>query len=112
MLEQPRFLEHISDPPVVRRHEDPSVGVDQHLPGDDDPPTRGADESGNDIDHGRLSGARRTEKRQKVTVALEHDIERERAQAMADGDVEAHAPWTRRAMRRPRNSAASSANTD
>src|SRR5580698_10559198 len=63
MREQAAVLEDVADAATMAWHEHTALGVDQGLAIDDDAPALRPDESGDDIDQGRLARARAAEQR-------------------------------------------------
>src|SRR5262245_1809275 len=110
--EEAGLLEHVAEPPPVRRHEDATGRVDQRLSGDLDPGALGAYEAGDHVHDRRLARSGGAEQRGQPALAAESGSQPERAETVRDDDVEAHAPDSRREMRRPSIPAATRASME
>ena len=107
--QQAPFLEHVADAAPVHRDVDARRGVEQRLAVERDAAALRAQQAGDRVQHAGLARAGAPEQRGDPAVAGESRVERERAEALADGDFELHAPWARRRARRRSTSDTTSA---
>src|SRR5205085_11418982 len=86
--EQRRVLEHQPDPAVLRRHVDPSSGVEQQARPARDPTLVGTQEPRDGPQDRRLTRPGRPDQRAGLVPEREAHVEAESAQAMAELDLE------------------------
>src|SRR5262245_13198412 len=77
-------LKHKPDMPAMRRQEDPAVGINQNRVVERDAPAIGPGEPRDQVDGGRLAGARAAEQRRNSLVVFKGDIKMEAAERKLD----------------------------
>src|SRR3546814_2701587 len=102
--EQAAVLKDVADLAAMRRHRHATGRIGQHMPVDRHPGLLRPQQTGDRIDHCRLSGAGAAEQRGDAGVAAEGDIEREVALPVSDRHLQAHAALTRRLAKPARSS--------
>ena len=107
--EQTPFLEHVADPPAVRRECDPAARIEEHRIVRRNLSLVGLQQTGDRVDDGGLARAGPSEQRRDPVGSRELGVEREPLETVPERNVEAHLAATQRAMRRDTNSEARSA---
>src|SRR5829696_6089522 len=103
MRKEPPLLEHVSDAPAVRGHEDAGVRIREDAPGCDYPGLSRLHQPSDHIQHGRLARTRRPKKRAELCSAPERHVEREVPLPMLEYDLD-HVSRPDPTTRRVRNS--------
>src|SRR4051794_17112698 len=89
MGKEPCILEDIAHAPQARGYRNARLAVEEDMPVYGYPSGLRTQQTGNGVDHGRLSGARRTEqRRQSRTATGKCDVQRKGAEAVPKRDLD------------------------
>jgi len=81
------LLEEVADFPLLRRQVDPLFGIEQHAAVEDDPPGVGRFDPGDAFERHALAASGSAEQPHALRTGGEGDVERERCQFFAEGDL-------------------------
>src|SRR5215210_729999 len=88
MRKEPPLLEHVSDAPAVRGHENAGIPIREDAPGGDHLGLSRLHQPSDHIQHCRLARTRRPKKRDELRSAPERHIEREVPLPMPEYDLD------------------------